>query len=158
MRSVWILQFFLLLILPAQLGIAQDTLEKLEYKRALATFMRTKRTAQESRFDAKSFQRLNWVGRTAAINFACGSNKEKACRQALFLGLTDNALVVRDHALRIMLAHSGFEQQEKSLASERVIKDDRNYRRGASLWIVERARQFLKTGNGLLVSRGVRGR
>jgi hypothetical protein len=59
------------------------------------------------------------------------------------LGLADDALVVRDHALRITISTHHFSEEEKRQAAEKAVNDDRNYRKGRPFWIVDRARGFL---------------
>jgi hypothetical protein len=94
------------------------------------------------------FKRLNWVGRTAAMNYTCSAQRIEDCRKVISFGLTDKALVVRDHALRIVLASSTYLPVEKSQIARDVLEDPRNYRTGAPLWIVDRARKYLEGFKG----------
>ncbi|MEY4066746.1 MAG: hypothetical protein RIR26_2954 [Pseudomonadota bacterium] len=89
------------------------------------------------------FQSLNWIGRTACVNYVCSVMAIEQCRRVLDTALRDEALVVRDHGLRILLSSRQFTTQEKRLAAERSVSDDRNYRKGRPFWIVDRARTFL---------------
>lgn len=89
------------------------------------------------------FQSLSWIGRTACINYVCGILTIDQCRRVLELAHSDDALVVRDHALRITISTSHFTGQEKRAAAERAVSDNRNYRKGRPFWIVDRARGFL---------------
>jgi len=89
------------------------------------------------------FQSLNWIGRTACVNYVCSVMALEQCRRVLETALRDEALVVRDHGLRILLSSRQFTSQEKRLAAERSVSDNRNYRKGRPFWIVDRARHFL---------------
>lgn len=90
----------------------------------------------------KHFSAANWIGRTATLNYVCRGESQALCRIALNQGLIDNALVVRDHALRVSIAGGIFTQAEKRRLVDQVIVDDRNYRNGLPLWIVTRAKEF----------------
>lgn len=90
------------------------------------------------------FQSLSWIGRTACVNYVCGILSMEQCRRVLDHALTDDALVVRDHGLRIMLSSSQFSESEKLFVAERVAKDNRNYRKGRPFWIVDRAKGYLE--------------
>jgi hypothetical protein len=92
------------------------------------------------------FQSLSWIGRTACINYVCGILSMDQCRRVLERALSDDALVVRDHALRIVLSSTQFSDSEKRTAAERIINDQRNYRKGRPFWIVGRAKEFVGTG------------
>lgn len=94
------------------------------------------------------FQSLSWIGRTACLNYVCGILSLDQCRRVLELGLTDDALVVRDHALRVTLSSSQFTAEEKKVAAERAVQDSRNYRKGRPFWIVDRARGYLYADSG----------
>ncbi|NBO37490.1 hypothetical protein EBU99_02790 [bacterium] len=94
------------------------------------------------------FQSLSWIGRTACVNYVCGILSIDQCRRVLDRGLLDDALVVRDHALRVMLHSSQFTEQEKRSAAEKILGDQRNYRKGRPFWIVDRAKGFLIAGTG----------
>ena len=89
------------------------------------------------------FQGLTWIGKTACINYVCGIFTLDKCRKIIELGLNDEALVVRDHALRITISTKHFDSNEKRAAAERILNDNRNYRKGRPFWIVDRARAFL---------------
>lgn len=114
-----------------------------EYTRALAMLESTSKRGKAIPLDSAFFSSLNWVGRTATINYVCGTESAERCRDAVLLGLIDNALVVRDHALRVMLSTRHFPSQERKSAAEQVISDDRNYRKGRPFWIVDRAKSYL---------------
>ena len=94
------------------------------------------------------FSGLSWIGRTACLNYVCGVLSTDLCRRALELGLKDEALVVRDHALRITLSAKQLTEVEKRIAAERMVEDSRNYRKGRPFWIVDRARGFLVAESG----------
>lgn len=94
------------------------------------------------------FESLSWIGRTACLNYVCGVLSTELCRRALELGLKDEALVVRDHALRITLSAKQLTEVEKRVAAERMLEDSRNYRKGRPFWIVDRARGFLVAESG----------
>ncbi|MEN9810431.1 MAG: hypothetical protein RLZZ488_1998 [Pseudomonadota bacterium] len=94
------------------------------------------------------FSGLSWIGRTACLNYVCGVLSTDLCRRALELGLKDEALVVRDHALRITISAKQLTEVEKRIAAERMVEDSRNYRKGRPFWIVDRARGFLVAESG----------
>ncbi|NBX15791.1 MAG: hypothetical protein EBR09_00345 [Proteobacteria bacterium] len=120
-----------------------------EYLKVFEQFEALQSSGQREKLVSRSyFQSLSWIGRTACINYVCGVMKTDSCRQVLQTGLSDEALVVRDHALRITIASGYFNAQEKKSASEMVIGDSRNYRKGRPFWIVERAREFLVADSG----------
>jgi hypothetical protein len=120
-----------------------------EYLQVFEQFEALQSSGQREKLVSRSyFQSLSWIGRTACINYVCGSMKTESCRQVLQTGLSDEALVVRDHALRITISSGYFNDQEKKSASEFVIGDSRNYRKGRPFWIVERAREFLVADSG----------
>ncbi|MEN9530258.1 MAG: hypothetical protein RI932_2131 [Pseudomonadota bacterium] len=98
------------------------------------------------------FQSLSWIGRTACVNYVCGILSMDQCRRVLERALADDALVVRDHALRIVLSSNQFSDIEKRNAADRTINDQRNYRKGRPFWIVGRAKEFL--GAGVQISAG----
>ena len=89
------------------------------------------------------FQSLGWVGRTACVNYVCSVLSVEQCRVVLGYALSDEALVVRDHALRIFISSQRFSDFEKVSAAKRTISDPRNFRKGRPFWIVERAKGFL---------------
>lgn len=100
----------------------------------------------DSAVNARSaFLRMDWVGKTAFINLACHPPyaKVQVCQDILRTGLTDKALVVRDHSLRTLLGSEFFESAVKERVARSVLNDERNYRRGKELWIVRNARSFL---------------
>ncbi|MBM3382274.1 MAG: hypothetical protein FJY29_07520 [Betaproteobacteria bacterium] len=92
------------------------------------------------------FQSLSWIGRTACVNYVCGILSMDQCRRVLESAIADDALVVRDHALRIVLSSAKFSDVEKRSAADRIIGDQRNYRKGRPFWIVGRAKEFLSAG------------
>lgn len=89
------------------------------------------------------FQSLSWIGRTACVNYVCSVLGIDQCRRVLETALRDDALVVRDHGLRILLSSSQFSAHEKRIAAEKSVSDTRNYRKGRPFWIVDRANTFL---------------
>lgn len=89
------------------------------------------------------FQSLGWIGRTACVNYVCTVLALEQCRRVLDFALNDDALVVRDHALRIVISSPRFTDSEKTNAAERSVEDPRNFRKGRPFWIVERAKGFL---------------
>jgi hypothetical protein len=89
------------------------------------------------------FQSLGWIGRTACVNYVCTVLALEQCRRVLDFALNDDALVVRDHALRILISSPRFTETEKTNAAERSVEDPRNFRKGRPFWIVERAKGFL---------------
>jgi hypothetical protein len=89
------------------------------------------------------FSGLDWVQRTALLNVVCAQETTERCHAVIDLGLSDNALVVRDHALRLLLARADTPSARKQTVARRIIEDDRNYRRGQGLWIVGRAKEVL---------------
>lgn len=91
------------------------------------------------------FQSLGWIGRTACVNYVCSVLSVEQCRVVLGYALNDEALVVRDHALRIYISSQKFSEQEKVSAATRSISDKRNFRKGRPFWIVERAKGFLNS-------------
>ncbi len=90
------------------------------------------------------YKTFNWVGRTAAMNYACSVQSLEQCRRLLSIGVTDRALVVRDHALKLILASSKHTPEEKAQVAHDMLEDPRNYRFGAPMWIIDRARKFLE--------------
>jgi hypothetical protein len=120
-----------------------------QYYQTLGQFEQLHSAGQKEKLVSRPFfQSLSWIGRTACINYVCGMLPLGDCRQVLELGLSDEALVVRDHALRITISTSYFSALEKKTASERVIGDSRNYRKGRPFWIVDRAREYLVADSG----------
>jgi hypothetical protein len=111
------------------------------YQKALARIEQTRMSG--ARLDGAFYNGLNWVGKTALINYSCSTLNQKSCRAVLGLGVEDKAMVVRDHALRLILANASFSKVEKQRYAKRIVEDYRNYRGTVSLWIVERAQKFL---------------
>jgi hypothetical protein len=93
------------------------------------------------------FARFDWVGKTALINLACpigaGDVASIPCSSVLAIGIDDQALVVRDHAFRMILGHKSISADAKQQFARKVVSDPRNYRRGRALWIVPNAERFL---------------
>ncbi|MEN9827314.1 MAG: hypothetical protein RI953_3059 [Pseudomonadota bacterium] len=115
-----------------------------EYSKVLSRLEQLDASGQRtSLVESGFFQSLSWIGRTACINYVCGIHTIDYCRKVLSLGLADDALVVRDHALRITISTQHFSEEEKRQAAEKAVNDDRNYRKGRPFWIVDRARGFL---------------
>lgn len=131
--------------LAARAEVAPDA--QSEYTKTLAMLEQAHRKGKLVGLDSKFFSSLNWVGRTATLNYVCSSLPSERCHDAVALGLTDNALVVRDHALRMMITGRQFKSNEKKRAAEQIIADDRNYRRGRAFWIVDRAKSFLSASS-----------
>jgi len=132
---------------PNETGDATSMDSNSEYFRIVGQLEQLHTSGQkETLVSRRYFQSLSWIGRTACINYVCGLLPLSYCRQALEIGLLDEALVVRDHALRITISTSHFTETEKRAASEKVISDQRNYRKGRPFWIVDRAREFLVAG------------
>ena len=129
----------------AQAELAPDA--QSEYAKTLAMLETAHRRGQLDGLDSKFFSSLNWIGRTATINYVCSALPPARCHTAVSLGLTDNALVVRDHALRTMITGRQFRPNEIKRAAEQIIADDRNYRRGRAFWIVDRAKSILSASN-----------
>jgi hypothetical protein len=94
------------------------------------------------------FQSLGWIGRTACVNYVCSALSVEQCRVVLAYALADEALVVRDHALRIFISSQKFSEFEKVNAANKSINDPRNFRKGRPFWIVERAKGFLSAQKG----------
>ncbi len=123
-----------------------DEIQALQYRKALAKVER--HVTRGSGITASLFRSFNWVGRTAAINYACSALKDDSCRAVLGLGVSDRALLVRDHALKVILNSEKFLQEEKADFARQAVADVRNYRTGQPLWIVERARKYLEGFKG----------
>lgn len=115
-----------------------------DYKRAVEGLTRAYAKGTRPALGSVTFARLNWVERTALLNVVCAAEAPGRCLEALALGLTDNALVVRDHAFRILLALPVASGARREAAARAILEDDRNYRKGQGLWIVDRARKFLE--------------
>ena len=113
------------------------------YKDKVASLSRTYARGKRPVLSHAAFERLDWVERTALLNVVCAHESKARCDMALDLGLGDNALVVRDHALRLLLAAADADPKRQREAARRIVEDDRNYRRGQGLWIVDRARSAL---------------
>lgn len=113
------------------------------YRRALESFARSYAKGTRPELAAAPFARLTWVERTALLNVACAIDGAERCLAALELGLTDNALVVRDHAFRMLVALPVASAARREAAAQEIVGDDRNYRKGQGLWIVDRARKLL---------------
>jgi len=94
------------------------------------------------------FRSFNWVGRTAVINYACSAATGETCRRVLIMGVEDRALLVRDHALKVILHSDQYVQEEKVKYARMAVEDIRNYRTGQPLWIVTRARKYLEDQKG----------
>ena len=118
-----------------------------EYFEALKRIEQIDSMGQRASLVSSSFfQSLTWIGRTACVNYVCGILAIEQCKSVLDHALADDALVVRDHALRILLSTSRFTESEKRFAADRVVGDERNYRKGRPFWIVDRARAYLDGG------------
>ncbi|MFZ9519881.1 MAG: hypothetical protein ACO3A4_05330 [Silvanigrellaceae bacterium] len=137
---------------PTEELVAADTTS--EYSKILERMQQLTATGQRSALvEPGFFQSLNWIGRTACINYVCGTQTLDHCRKVLEMGLSDDALVVRDHALRIAISTQHFSEDEKRAAAQNAVTDNRNYRKGRPFWIVDRARGFLSAGPGNSTSR-----
>lgn len=131
---------FLLLLFVPLISAAHPGADP--YHRAMLKAER--RASAGQGWDADSFNKLDWIGRTAVLNRSCQpSQEESACRNALQLGLGDSALLVRDHALRLALHGPVFSAEKKRELARQALADQRNYRQGFGLWIVERAKEQL---------------
>ena len=115
-----------------------------DYEESLRALSAGYAKGRQPALDARSFNRAGWQGRTAVLNVVCANDTRARCLEALALGLNDNALVVRDHAFRILLSFEDLASRQKEDAAQAIVADDRNYRRGQGLWIVERAHKYLK--------------
>lgn len=125
-------------------NLAAETDSNVEYSKILSQLEQMDNAGQRATLLSQSFfQSLSWIGRTACINYACGILSVDQCRRVLEHALSDEALVVRDHGLRIMISAKKISDEEKRLAAERAVGDARNYRKGRPFWIVDRARGFL---------------
>lgn len=95
----------------------------------------------------ETFSTMDWVEKTALINLACPVERERpaaaSCRSILSSGVEDQALVVRDHAMKKMLAAPFYSTSFKQSVAKKILADPRNYRRGKPLWIVHGAKQYL---------------
>ena len=121
-------------------AFAQSVNESDEYKKKVVEISKV---SEEKRVSAEFLRGQNWVGRIALINIVCGSENSNSCKKVLNYALLDNALVVRDHALRIYINQNLSKESEKLKALNRIISDDRNYRKGKPLWIVHRAQNYI---------------
>jgi hypothetical protein len=122
------------------------------YATKLKTLAKTYARGRRPVLTHATFSKLNWLERTALLNVVCVQEPQERCETALKLGLSDNSLLVRDHAFRLLLLDTGLQRasrqdnmRQRQLAAHKVLEDDRNYRRGQGLWIVERARKYLKS-------------
>lgn len=119
---------------------------ELRYDKALEQFSKSGILAQPS-VPAETYASLDWVEKTALINLVCpGQNPGAAKRSCLALlqtSLNDDALVIRDHALRLALSSPHFSTPDKATIAQQVLTDPRNYRRGRPLWIVGAAKAYL---------------
>jgi hypothetical protein len=123
-----------------------ESAASLHYKKAIAKV--EKYVTRGPGITQGLFRSLNWVGRTAAINYACSATNNETCRRVLILGTEDRALLVRDHALKVILHSDRYAQEEKVKYSRMAVEDIRNYRTGQPLWIVTRARKYLADQKG----------
>jgi hypothetical protein len=87
--------------------------------------------------------KLTWIGRIEYLDRYCLEKSSPFCKEALSQGLQDKALVVRDHALKKIVKRELLEHNEKKRLLGDVVKDQRNYRKGRALWIVDRAKVAL---------------
>ena len=142
-RFIWQCAIALLATEPT-LALSQETYEVKEiYLRALADF-EAKKISVYPEVGLGFFKGMNWVEKTAALNVFCQNPLLTACKSAVKIGINDAALVVRDHALRLVLASEAFSGSEKQEILEATLKDGRNYRKKAPLWIVNRAKLALE--------------
>lgn len=140
MNCIAVLFAFTNVNLTANLAFAQSVNESDEYKKKVEEISKV---SEEKRVSAEFLRGQNWVGRIALINIVCGSENSNSCKKVLNYALLDNALVVRDHALRIYINQNLSKESEKLKALNRIISDDRNYRKGKPLWIVHRAQNYI---------------
>jgi hypothetical protein len=123
-----------------------ESAASLHYKKAIAKV--EKYVTRGPGITQGLFRSFNWVGRTAAINYACSATTHEICRRVLMMGAEDRALLVRDHALKVILHSDQYVQEEKVKYARMAVEDIRNYRTGQPLWIVTRARKYLEDQKG----------
>jgi len=131
------------LLLLCGMVFSQRALAVSDYDREVRALSNLYTQARRPRLEASVFARIDWVQRTALLNVVCAAEPRPRCLEAVTLGLTDNALVVRDHAFRLLLRFADVSDGRKTDAARAIVADDRNYRRGQGLWIVERAKTYL---------------
>lgn len=124
----------------------EETAASIHYKRAIAKV--EKYVTRGPGITQGLFRSFNWVGRTAAINYACSATTKETCRRVLTMGTEDRALLVRDHALKVILHGEQYMKEEKIQHARMAIEDIRNYRTGQPLWIVTRAQKYLEDQKG----------
>jgi hypothetical protein len=118
---------------------------KVRYEQALLN-IRASGILSKSGVPGEYFSSLDWVGKTALINLVCHSAeaKNELCQAVVNLGLVDEALVVRDHSLRTVLANQTVSGSVKEHVAQKIVEDDRNYRKGKAFWIVQNAQSYLR--------------
>lgn len=122
---------------------AEQSDPQLRYREAVAR-IQSSRLMQSHEVSETQFGRFDWVGKTALINVLCQQQDSKRCQSALKQGLRDPALVVRDHALRVVLTAETISDDVKRKVAQSVVSDERNYRKGRAFWIVQNAQKFLE--------------
>jgi len=112
-----------------------------EYQKALIQIEKWTQGGQKE-LNILEVKKMNWVGKVASMNYTCSVFPKESCKNILIESLKDDALLVRDHALRITLEQHFFNNEEKIKITQEIENDVRNYRRGIGLWIVDRAKKF----------------
>ena len=147
LRSLFCASGVVVLCSAAQPGWAVDSAvnPKMRYDHALKLIQESG-ILELSELPTDYFARFDWVGKTALINLVCHSSaaREPLCQSAVTQGLGDDALVVRDHALRTVLADRKLSGSFKETVAQKIVDDDRNYRNGKAFWIVQNAQSYLR--------------
>jgi hypothetical protein len=119
---------------------------ELRYNKAIEQFSKSGILGQPQ-VPAETYASLDWVEKTALINLVCPGHTpgvaKRSCLTLLQTSLNDDALVIRDHALRLALSGPHFSKPDKATIAQQVLTDPRNYRRGRPLWIVSAAKAYL---------------
>jgi hypothetical protein len=114
-----------------------------EYAKAFAYYVTLARRNELRLASSVPFFQKNWVEKSAYLNVLCVQSDPESCLEGLSWGLEDRALVVRDQAFRLLLALPFVEEQRRMDAALKITADERNFRRGLPLWIIDTAREFL---------------
>lgn len=111
------------------------------YRKSLAKMVGKSRRSL-SRSD---FLKMQWPEKIAALNYYCSFKNSAPCRKIAFWALQDRSLLVRDHAFSLMENKPQHFQGKEVYSVAVEMRDDRkNYRQGEPLWIVQRAKDYLK--------------
>lgn len=135
--------FLLGVFQPFASAYSEQSDPQLRYQQAVARIL-TSRLMRSHQISETQFRRFDWVGKTALINVLCQKEESSRCQSALKRGLRDPALVVRDHALRVVLQAEAIPYEVKRKVAHSVVNDERNYRKGRAFWIVQNAQKFLE--------------